>query len=131
MQFSFQTRIKESVGAVNTCARISKILAESEVVFSTLASKKGVPGIWVKLPGEDKPKLLAHMEDGCPDNNFFFRHKDGDWWVPYPANPFTGHDHECYVFEHLTDAAYEMVGNWITELCTEYSARLERDLQPA
>jgi len=130
MEFTFQTKITESKGAINTAAKIADILAKSEVSFSTLKDSEGVPGIWVKFPDQEKPKLVAHTEDGIRENELFFRVKKAGWWVVYAANPFR-HGEELYLFNHLTDAAEELVTEWIDNLCEEYQRRLDADMIPA
>ena len=132
MEFNFQTTIKETKGALNTAAKIAAVLEKSEVIFSTL-SRNGVPGIWVKFPDAEKPTFVAKLDDNADENSMYYEEYSNDlkWWTSYAKNPFKTWRYESYLFEHLTDAAEEMVNEWIQALCDEYERRLSADKRPA
>lgn len=131
MQFTFETNITESKGAVNTAAKIAEILKETKVKFSTLKEPDGVPGIWATLPGEEKARFIAKMSYDKPDNyDDKLRYRQyGAWWTVYPRDPH-GDGEEVYLFNYTTDAAKKLILEWINSLCDEYENRLAADEIP-
>ena len=131
MIFNFEITIKETKGAVNTAAKIADILKNTEVSFTTclVGEAKGIPAIHAKLPGWEKPKFIAVRKTGKTQDFWETRREYGNWWINYVRNA-NGHGYEEWMFEHTTDAAKELVKEWIEALCDEYDRRLDADTVP-
>lgn len=125
MEFNFETNIIETKGAVNTAAKIAEILKGAEVKFSTVKGTS-TPGIWVKFPDSDKSIWVASRQTSRNADRFEVAQVYGDWWTVYPRDP-RGNGQKEYLFDHTTDAAKELVKEWIMALCDEYDRRLDAD----
>lgn len=127
MQFTFETTIKETKGALNTCAKIAEILNNAEITFGT-AKNSQMPGIWAKLDDSDKKVWIAEMigDEAKQIDYHMTSQQRGNWWHA-AAQRRQRDTSESVVFEHLTDAAEKMVKAWIQELCEEYESRMNSD----
>lgn len=126
MKFEFETEIIESKGAVNTAAKIAQILKDAKVFFGV--TKTGIPGIWVKFGEKEKENvaLLRHNKTYNISNLYNVGEK---WLTAYPQRGHEEYEYQC-LFEHLTNAAEQLVSTWIIALCDEYDRRLEADEKP-
>lgn len=129
MKFEFETKIKESKKALNTAANVAEILKKSEVYFTTTIID-GVPAIFVKKPGAKNLCWVASLQTGGNGReNHYTSREYGNWWVTYARQHYRDDETE-FLFPYLTDAATEMVKEWIEKLCDEYEAKLNADAIP-
>lgn len=128
MTFTFETTIKETKGALNTAAKIVEILKTAEVTFSTLKDND-VPCIFVKFQGDEKKRFVANLDGDSPDDEQVCEKYEGTnvWWTAYAKRPHGRYGQESFLFNHLTDAAEELVNTWIVSLCDEYDRRITAD----
>lgn len=126
MNFTFETNIKESKGAINTAAKIAEILSKSQVSFGK--TKDNVPGIWVQFEGSEKSHWIACRI--CTANiqmgEYARTSMSGEWWKTYAKDNHNTPDAH-FLFTHLTDAAEQLVKSWIESLIDQYQNRIDND----
>lgn len=126
MEFTFSTEIIETANAVNKAAVVVEKIKNAKVTFSSLKNTT-IPGIWATFEEGGKSIFLAALKHA--DIHEFSSEclTVGNWYIAYPCRPKKSNGHESVVFDYCTNAAYELVQEWITGLTEEYENRLESD----
>ena len=125
--FAITPTIEKGKNTINTAQVVAEQLNKCVVKFSQ--SKTNVPAIYIKMEGEKDFKWLANFRNDWDDCVREYTSVGGRVWHHlYPRNPF-GHGYEKYLFEHLTDAAYDLVMQFIIACIEKYDAEFEADKQ--
>lgn len=124
--FTITPTFEKGNKTINTAEAVAKQLNKCVVKFS---QTDGVPAIYIKMEGEDKFKWLANYKNdwnGCVRE---YETVGGRAWHHlFPRNPF-GHGHEKFLFQHLTDSAYELVMQFIVACIERYDVEFDADKQ--
>lgn len=114
----------ESPGAINGVAKVSQILSQTVVEFTT--DKRGIPSIYATFPVSGEC-WLATLQNVNNQDYVNTSQSLWNWWVAHPCGGYGKgwHGHESSLFSHLTKAAKQLVLVWIESLCAEYDRRLE------